>query len=356
MTWFVRFDCSAPLVVTAVFIGGITDGHGQHQVSGEVAQEIFQAAGDPNIFPEQIKEGLRPWSPLKVYARVPTYSISSKGMYDYATGRWTAARFYDYVDQKWSDKAPETNVEISEGVYDAVLGRSYVQISRQGWGEQKTQNGGGNYTFPGTVDTPYHLYGSVVPVVPNEKSFFDGIDTSLLGIATLAHGDRAPIEASLKVIRQHVTSAMLGYVPSSPEKIAPELRDGYFATKKLMEDVTTSSLSAGDKENINFELGIKLVQFNTALAMALGLDVRAVVSPSKPRNRLRAALADETLRSVTPGEQFQRSRSRKHGHRRGKAGQGLASLPRKKNRGEYRGWARRASTFRRRLPEMFYSA
>ncbi len=203
-----------PLVVTAVFIGSITDGHGQHQVSGEVAQEIFHAAGDPNIFPEQIKEGLRPWSPLKVYARVPTYSISAKGMYDYATGKWAPARFYDYVDQKWSDKAPETNVEISEGVYDAVLGRSYVQISRQGWGEQKTQNGGGNYTFPGTVNTPYHLYGSYVPVVPNEKSFFDGIDTSLLGISTLAHGDRAPVEAGLKVIRQHVTSAMLGYVPS----------------------------------------------------------------------------------------------------------------------------------------------
>ena len=72
-------------------------------------------------------------------------------MYDYATGKWAPARFYDYVDQKWSDKAPETNVEISEGVYDAVLGRSYVQISRQGWGEQKTQNGGGNYPVSGNA-------------------------------------------------------------------------------------------------------------------------------------------------------------------------------------------------------------
>lgn len=296
-----------PMVVTAVFIGGITDGHGQHQVSGEVAQEIFHAAGDPNIFPDQIKEGLRPWSPLKVYARVPTYSISAKGMYDYATGKWAPARFYDYVDQKWSEKAPETNVEIPEGAYDPVLGRSYVQISRQGWGEQKTQNGGGNYPFPGTVNTPYHLYGSFVPVVPSEKSFFDGIDTSLLGIATLAHGDRAPIEAGLKVIRQHVTTAMLGYIPSAPEKIAPELRSGYLATKKLMDEVSASSLSAGDKENINFELGIKLVQFNTALAMAMGLDVRAIVAPSKPApGTLFAPLsADETIRAVTPGQQLE---------------------------------------------------
>src|SRR5712672_1445512 len=47
-----------PLVVTAVFQGGITDGHGQHQVSGEMAQEVFEAAGDPKVFPDQIAAGL----------------------------------------------------------------------------------------------------------------------------------------------------------------------------------------------------------------------------------------------------------------------------------------------------------
>ncbi len=52
-----------PMIITATFIGGITDGHGQHQVSGQIAQEIFKAAADPNVFPEQIKAGLRPWSP-----------------------------------------------------------------------------------------------------------------------------------------------------------------------------------------------------------------------------------------------------------------------------------------------------
>ena len=78
-----------PLVLAASFVGGITDGHGQHQVSGEITQEVFTAAGDPNVFPEQIKAGLLPWKPLKVYARVPGFSISPKGMYDYATGKWS---------------------------------------------------------------------------------------------------------------------------------------------------------------------------------------------------------------------------------------------------------------------------
>ena len=51
-----------PLVVTSVFAGGLTDGHGQHQVSGEMAQEVFDAAGDPRMFPDQIAAGLLPWS------------------------------------------------------------------------------------------------------------------------------------------------------------------------------------------------------------------------------------------------------------------------------------------------------
>src|SRR5947199_4020406 len=60
-----------PLVVTSVFVGGPTDGQGNHQVAGQMAKEVFAAAGDPAMFPEQIQAGLRPWTPLKYYARAP---------------------------------------------------------------------------------------------------------------------------------------------------------------------------------------------------------------------------------------------------------------------------------------------
>ncbi len=165
----VLYDCvravrlNRPLVLTAVFVGGITDGHGQHQVSGEMAQEVFKAAGDPNVFPDQIKAGLLPWTPLKVYARVPSFSISPKGMYDYATGKWAPVRFYDYVDGKWTDAVPTTNVTIHEGAYDPALGESYIQLGREGLGQQKSQNGGTGIPLPGAFDVPYHRYGSRVP-------------------------------------------------------------------------------------------------------------------------------------------------------------------------------------------------
>src|SRR3954447_9798800 len=60
-----------PLVITSVFVGGPSDGYGNHQTAGAMAQEAFKAAADPNMFPDQIKAGLQPWTPLKDYARAP---------------------------------------------------------------------------------------------------------------------------------------------------------------------------------------------------------------------------------------------------------------------------------------------
>src|SRR5665213_3318223 len=82
-----------PLVIASVFIGGPSDGHGQHQVAGEIAQEVFNAAGNPSVFPDQIAAGLQPWQPLKVYARAPFGRIDAQGIRDSATGQSAPPRF-----------------------------------------------------------------------------------------------------------------------------------------------------------------------------------------------------------------------------------------------------------------------
>ena len=44
------------------------EGGGQHhQTSSRLTAEAFRAAADPAQFPEQIKEGLRPWQAAKFY-------------------------------------------------------------------------------------------------------------------------------------------------------------------------------------------------------------------------------------------------------------------------------------------------
>src|SRR5579863_1472321 len=182
-----------PLVVTSVFVGAATDGHGHHQLAGQIAQEAWVAAGDPNRFPEQIREGLRPWSPLKVYARVPNFNVTKDGMYDYATDKYVPVKFFDYVTGQWSDKRPDTTLEIHEGQAAPAAGLTYLQIAREGLGFQKTQNGGALVPNPAPQNTSYHRYGSRIRAGDKEMSFFDGIDVSLDGIAGLvpqgAQGD-----------------------------------------------------------------------------------------------------------------------------------------------------------------------
>jgi hypothetical protein len=69
--------------------------------------------------------------------------------------------------------------------------------------------------------------------------------------------------------------------------------------------VNASSLSADDKANVNYELKIKLAQFNTALAEALGLQVNALMVPRTGQQQSGFSIgSDETPTSVTPSEEF----------------------------------------------------
>ena len=54
-----------------VIIGYAADGAGggqHHQASAVITREAFKLAGDPAKYPEQIKDGLRPWQPKKFYS------------------------------------------------------------------------------------------------------------------------------------------------------------------------------------------------------------------------------------------------------------------------------------------------
>lgn len=271
-----------PLVVTSVFVGGPSDGHGNHQVAGQMAQEVFKAAGDPKVFPDQIEAGLKPWTPLKDYAHVP---------FRMRPGSPTLA----------------TNVEVPEGDYDPLLGMSYVQLSREGLGYQKSQNGGGSIPKAGQFLSPYHRYGSHVPAQEKESSFFDGIDVSLAGIATLATGgDTAFLKPGLAKINAAVEQAMHDFSATHPEKAAPALAAGLKATLAFIDQVKKSGLSEEAKYNIAHELEVKRVQFNDALAEALGLSLSAIVGPDKEQNPLMAMfLGDaETFRTAIPGQKF----------------------------------------------------
>lgn len=288
-----------PLVLAAVFVGGVTDGHGQHQVSGEIAQEVFKAAGDPTVFPELTKEGILPWQPLKVYARVPMWAISGKGLFDYATGQYVPAAFTNYVTGEVNSTPPSVSVVVPEGQRDPLLGyaaasasdlhaepydprkaMSYVQFARIGLGLQRSQVGPGVRVPPaGVFDVGYHRYGSVLDAAhqkQKEDSFFDGIDTSLAGIAGLAAHPPAALRDGLEHLSDDVRRATTAMQSGKPETTAPPLADALQTTHSLLSLVDASdALTPIERENLRHELAVKQVQINDALALALGLQMNA---------------------------------------------------------------------------------
>jgi LmbE family N-acetylglucosaminyl deacetylase len=297
-----------PLVVTSVFVGGPTDGHGHHAVAGQMAQEVFNAAGDPNMFPEQIRAGLRPWSPLKMYARVPFVQPTDKGILDSATGKYHPVRFYDYINKQWSDGVPAVSLEVPEGNSDPALGDTYVQVAREGWSLQKSQNGGGVVPFAAPDLATYHRYGSRVPAAAREQSFFDGVDVSLGGIADLAHGeDNAFLKEGLARINSLVGQAWGAFEIDHPERIAPILADGLNQTDALAAQVSASGLSDQAKYDVLHELAAKQRQFQNAIVEALGFSLDAVVGPrQEPRNRPNpfGPQIAETFAYAVPGREF----------------------------------------------------
>ena len=270
-----------PLVIASVFIGAPTDGHGNHQVSGQMAQEAFAAAGDPNRFPEQLREGLRPWSPLKVYGRVPFFQATKEGIYDYATDKYVPVRFFDYVSKKWIDHTPEESVAVAEGSEDAAAGLTFLQIGRAGLGNQKSQNGGVTIPPPSPRSAPYHRYGSRVTGPEHEKAMYDGIDISVAGISSLVKGDAPFLKEGLAEISRLADSAGSQYRPNEPGAIAPLLAQGLRATRSLILRVHESRLPEEGKNDTLFELQVKERQFEEALTIALQVSFDPTIAPEK---------------------------------------------------------------------------
>ncbi len=296
-----------PLVITSVFIGASTDGHGNHQVAGQMAQEAFLAAGDPTRFPEQLREGLRPWAPQKVYCRVPNFQPTKEStIYDYATDKYVPVRFFDYVSKTWMSAKPAANFTVAEGTQDPAAGLTFLQIGREGWGYQKSQNGGGTIPQPALNSISYHRYGSRIASPEKENSLYDGLDISLMGIASLAKGDNAFLKEGLERLSKLADDAYSRYKPDTPGTIAPALADGLTATRSLLKQVRASDLAEPGKSDVAFELQAKEKQFESALTLALGLSFDAAVAPEREPTGPLAGFAGTptTFTIAIPGQSF----------------------------------------------------
>ena len=245
-----------PDVLVARFSGTERDGHGHHQASSILTKEAFRAAADANRFPEQIKEGLPPWQAKKLYiGNVCGFGASSCPSENYT-------------------------VRLNTGEMSAALGMTYVQFAvNEGLRHQLSQGAGGWSIDAGPHYAFYKLVDSVRPPSTDkeghEPDLFDGIDTSLVGLAARLgpEENKAPwLKPELEKIQKYVDDSTAA---AAHGEATESLLSGLDATNKLIEQVDRSSLSAVSKVEWLAELRTKQQQFEQAANLAAGADLKA---------------------------------------------------------------------------------
>jgi len=242
-----------PDVLIARFSGTDRDGHGHHQASAILTKEAFRAAADPSRFPEQIKEGLQPWQPKKLYiGNVCGFGAST---------------------------CPDENytVKLNTGEEDPLLGMSYFQFAIEGLRHQTSQ-GLADLKFPsGPRFAFYKLVDSVLPNTKDasghEKDLFDGIDTSLPGLsAKLGNDNIRWLASKLRQIRDDVDEAE----KTPMDEAAEPLLDAFNQLNSAAIRINNGSLRAAKKNALVDALNTKEAQANSALNLALDISAEAV--------------------------------------------------------------------------------
>jgi LmbE family N-acetylglucosaminyl deacetylase len=271
-----------PDVLVARFSGTERDGHGNHQASSILAKEAFRAAADPKRFPEQIAQGLQPWQAKKFY-------IGNVCPW----GATTCA------DEKWT-------VKFNTGQNDPLLGTSYIQFAMQGLRHQMSQ-GAANWTVdPGDRFTFYKLEDSVIPSAVgkdgHENDFFDGIDTTMPGLAKISDaGSRVrQLNSKLWDVAKEITVAS-DAAKSDPSNSSQPLSRILQALHLIHTEVTSSALNSEAKFDLLTRITTKQQQAETALNLALGVTLTAEAARAGQQT---PTTKSDVLTSVSPGQEF----------------------------------------------------
>lgn len=258
-----------PNVLVARFSGTDRDGHGHHQASSLLTQEAFRAAADPSRFPEQITEGLKPWQASKLYI--------------------------GNVCGFMAPTCPAENytLRLNTGKTDPDFGHSYIQFAMRGLKHQLSQGAGGWTVEPGDRFTFYKLVDSQLPgpTPDKEEDFFDGIDTSLPGLASQLGADEAKapyLHSGLLDMQHRVEQAKQA---TDPRQAAVPLLEGLRTTHQLIEKVEASSIAGPAKATLLAELLTKQQQFQEAANLALGLKFSLVLDAPPAANPETAFMA-----------------------------------------------------------------
>lgn len=227
-------------------------GGAHHQAQARITGEAFRLAADAQAFPEQIKEGLRPWQPRKLY-----YQESYGGM-------------------PYTPQPGRSLLEVNPDVYDPLLGQTFIEIGTQARSNHKCQGMAQLLALPGPMMSTYRLGDTVLSggTSRSEKTFFDGIDTTIPGLAQYVGGPvPAPLRAGLTSIAAQVERAQSTFASRGAEASIEPIVSGLNAVRTLRASLGSMGLDATATFEIDYRLRTKQEQFERAAVLAQGVRI-----------------------------------------------------------------------------------
>ena len=209
-------------------------GGAHHQAQARIMGEAFRLAADPTSFPEQLKQGLRPWQARKLY-------------YQEGYGGGPAG-------------APAAGgaplVRIATDVYDPLLGRTWSEIGSLARSQHKCQGMAQLLFLPGGGGGgSYRLGATTLPggTGRTDQALFDGIDSSLASLAGFA-GASAPeaLKAGLAAVAAQADSAEKVFRSQGPEAAREPIVAGLGAVRALRSRLGSLGLDEAARYDIDY--------------------------------------------------------------------------------------------------------
>lgn len=223
-----------PHVVAAFVCGG--EGGGQHhQASTTLTIEAVRDAADPTKYPEQLREGLRPWRVLRLFCT-----------------------------QGFGQEDAGLDLVTANGLeFDPLIGRTYAELGTAARSMHKCQGTSQLLPLPGSRSRRVYrlLDDTGAPVQRPLATMFDGIDTTIEGLSRYAGGDEV-IEAALSDV--------------SRAAAAGELTAGLLAVRALRRRLAAARAGDSGHDEIDFRMALKERQFERALLLARRVRVEAL--------------------------------------------------------------------------------
>lgn len=310
-----------PDVTVTMNIQG-SGGDRAHEATTVLFREAFRAAGDPSMYPEQIREeGLRPWQPKKLYfpggrGAIPAGGRGAAGASGAvqtaaggggrgagaagrggrgapgASGQAVAAGRgggRGAAGPSGAQAGPPTT-PVPTQTYDSLLGRTYSDIAADARSYHKCQGANGLPPLPGGVGGRgggggpgggggYVLMDSTIPgqVGKTETSLFDGVDYSLTALASYAGANPpAALTSALANILADAKQAQKAFADGNDAGTAAPVEAGLAHIRGLIAQLPSMGLNESARYELEFRLKTKERDYQDAVLAANNINFDAV--------------------------------------------------------------------------------